>query len=78
MGISLKGYKVIYAEQVLNAVAVLEWEYAEDVYPDTTGYRKLKFLTILVIDTNGNLKTIHDEAWMFQFIPALTKECEGK
>ena len=75
--ISLKGYKVIYNKQVLNAISVLEWDYPEDVYHDTTGYRKLKFLTILVVDTNGNLKTIHDEAWCFQFVPIVTKECEG-
>lgn len=78
MGIDLKGFKVIYSETVLNAVALIEYEHAEDVYPDTTGYRKFKFITVLVIDTNGNLKIIRDEAWMFQFIPIMTKECEGK
>ena len=72
MGISLKGFKVIYGETVLNAVALLEQCYADDVYPDTTGYRKFKFLTVLVIDTNGNLKAISDEAWMFQFVPIVT------
>lgn len=73
----LKGLKVIYNETVLNAVALIEYEHAEDVCPDTTGYRKFRFITILVIDTNGNLKTIRDEAWMFQFIPIMTKEREG-
>ena len=77
MGISLKGLKVIYKETVLNAVALLELEYPEGVCFDTTGYRKLKFLTVLVIDTNGNLKTICDEAWMFQFVPIVTEEREG-
>ena len=77
MGIDLKGFKVIYSETVLNAVALIGYEHAEDVCPDTTGYRKFRFITILVIDTNGNLKTIRDEAWMFQFIPIMTKECEG-
>ena len=74
MGISLKGLKVIYKEQVLNAVALLEYMYSDGVEPDTTGYRKFKFLTILVIDTNGNLKTICDEAWMFKFVPTGEKE----
>jgi hypothetical protein len=78
MGISLKGFKVIYKEQVLNAVALLEQYYPEDFDFSTIGYRKFEFLTILIIDTNGNLKTIYDEAWMFQFIPIVTKECEGK
>ncbi len=77
MGINLNGFKVIYSEKVLNAVALIEQEYAEDVYPDTTGYRKFKFITVLVIDINGNLKTIRDEAWMFQFVPIITKELEG-
>lgn len=77
MGVDLKGFKVIYSETVLNAIALVEHEYAEDVYPDSTGYRKFKFITVLVIDTNGNLKTIRDEAWMFQFVPIVTKEREG-
>ena len=73
MGIDLKGFKVIYSETVLNAVALIEYEHAEDVCADTTGYRKFRFITVLVIDTNGNLKAIHDEAWCFQFIPNITK-----
>lgn len=67
----LKGLKVIYNETVLNAVAVMEWMYAKDRLSD--GYNDFQFLTVLVIDTNGNLKAIHDEAWCFQFIPNVTK-----
>ena len=72
----LKGLKVIYNETVLNAVAVMEWMHEKDML--SNGYNDFKFLTVMVIDTNGNLKTIRDEAWTFQFIPIVTKECEGK
>lgn len=67
----LKGLKVIYNETVLNAVAVMEWMYAKDML--SNGYNDFKFLTVIVIDTNGNLKAIQDEAWCFQFIPNITK-----
>ena len=69
--IDLKGLKVIYNETVLNAVAVVDWMYKEDRL--SNGYNDFRFLTVLVIDTNGNLKVIEDEAWCFQFIPNITK-----
>jgi hypothetical protein len=67
----LRGLKVIYNETVLNAVAVMEWMYEKDML--SNGYNDFRFLTVMVVDTNGNLKAINDEAWRFQFIPNVTK-----
>lgn len=71
----LRGLKVIYNETVLNAVAVMEWMYEKDML--SNGYNDFKFLTVMVVDTNGNLKAINDEAWRFQFIPNVTKGADG-
>ena len=75
--ISLNGYKVIYKEIVLNALALLEWSYDGDFPIDAPCNPKLGFIAVLVIDTNANLKTIRDEAWKFQFLPIVAKEREG-
>ena len=66
-----------YKEIVLNALTLLEWNY-DGVFPiDTPSIPKLGFISVIVIDTNANLKIIRDEAWKFQFVPIVTKECEG-
>lgn len=57
----------------MKAVALLEMEHKEDFDYTSVGYRSFKMLTVLVIDTNGNLKAIRDEAWMFQFIPIIAE-----
>jgi hypothetical protein len=31
------------------------------------------FIEVLVINENGNIVSIHDEAWTFQFVPIITK-----
>jgi hypothetical protein len=37
-------------------------------------YLKPKFLDIMVINEDGNILIIHDEAWTFQFVPIMRKE----
>lgn len=34
---------------------------------------KPKFIDILAINEDGNIISIHDEAWTFQFIPIVQK-----
>lgn len=71
MGISLAGYKVIYDEKVLQAVALMEIEMPENAKHEDQ-YKKPKFLEILAVNSDGNIIAIRDEAWRFQFIPRLT------
>lgn len=74
MNIDLSRFKVIFGERVLKAVALLETEHKEDFDYLSVGYRSFSMLTVLVIDDNGNLKAIRDEAWRFQFIPIITEK----
>ena len=74
MGIDLSRFKVVYGDKVLNAIALME------VYmPDDTDRNKRdiitkpKFIDILAINEDGNIVSIRDEAWMFQFVPIVSK-----
>ena len=77
MNIDLSRFKVVYKETVLNAVA-LENVYFDDNHfpaPKSEGcYFKPKFLSVMVINEDGNIVVICDEAWMFQFLPIVKKE----
>lgn len=73
--IDIRGFKVVYNEQVFNAVSLLEKYFPYEKAIWDKGLNELDYIIILVIDTNGNLKTIHDKVCEFKFIP--TKEREG-
>ena len=70
MNIDLSRYKVIYGEKVARAVALMHM-----AFPDSEDYeaaaRKPKFIEVLIINSDGNLEILHDEAWRFQFVPIL-------
>ena len=71
--IDMSNYRVIYNQRVLNAVALDLVVYGDD-YDLQRGSKttiKPKFLGVLAINADGNITLIHDEAWCFQFIPAL-------
>ena len=74
--IDLRGFRVVYNEQVFNAVSLLEKYFPHEKAIWNKGLNELDYIIILVIDTNGNLITIHDKVCEFKFIP--TKECEGR
>lgn len=70
MGINLSKFKVVYKEKVLRALSLQEVFFADDTnFTDT--HKKPKFIEILVINEDGNIEALRDEAWMFQFIPVL-------
>ena len=71
MFVSLNGYKVIYADKVLNALELLEMRKNA---PEKHGERgdlisKPDSIAVLAINSDGNLIIVDDEAWRFQFIP---------
>ena len=65
MGIDMSNYKMIYNDQVFNVVGIVPTINCPD---DKNGIRKVKFIDASVIDECGELKIIHDEAWMFKFV----------
>lgn len=68
--IDLSRFKVIHGERVLNAVALMGMDVTgiED-YEHRDVIAKPKVIDVLAINEDGNLVSIMDEAWTFQFVP---------
>ena len=73
MGIDISRFKVVHGDKILNAIALMEvsmpegvnWEARETVV-------KPNMLDILAINEDGNIVSIMDEAWTFQFLPIIS------
>lgn len=78
MGIDLSRFKVVHGDKVFNAIALMEVQMPENVEWDKRDIvLKPKFIDILAINEDGNIISIHDEAWTFQFIPIVGKKPGG-
>ncbi len=78
MGISLNGFKVVHSEKVYNAVALMRIRMRDDIPANNSNIiEKPKELEVLVINEDGNIISIRDEAWTFQFLPVVTKQASG-
>ncbi len=73
MGIDLSRFKVIHGEKVLNAIALMEVRFNNMDYNERETIETPDFIEVLAINENGNIVSIHDEAWTFQFVPIITK-----
>lgn len=72
--VDLSKFKVIHRDHVLHAMALEYTEYNDGEWPGSMDDKtktavKPRFLTILCLDENGNIVTLRDEAWRFQFSP---------
>lgn len=77
MGFDLSGFKVVYADKVLNAIAVGRIEMPDDVATQNGTIAKAKRIEVLAINEDGNIVSIFDEGWRFQFLPIIGKAEEG-
>lgn len=70
MGINLSGFKVIHGDKVLNAIALLDVRLPGDMnWEKRDIIVKPKTIEVLAINEDGNIISIADEAWTFQFLP---------
>ena len=73
MEIDLSRFKVIHGDKVLNAVALVEIRMPEGMsWEDRDTIIKPKTIDVLAINEDGNLVSIMDEAWTFQFLPIVS------
>lgn len=73
MGIDLSRFKVVHGDKVLNAIALIGVHMPENMdFDNRETVAKPKFIEILAINEDGNIVSIHDEAWTFQFLPIVT------
>lgn len=71
MGIDLSRFKVVHGDKVLNAVALMNIRMPEANWEDRETIVKPDVIDVLVINEDGNLVSIIDEAWTFQFLPII-------
>lgn len=70
MGIDLSRFKVIHGEKVLNAIALMDVQLPEEIdWKHRDIIVKPKTIEVLAINEDGNIISIADEAWTFQFLP---------
>ena len=70
MGIDLSRFKVIHGDKVLNAIALLDVRLPGDIdWEKRDTIVKPKTIEVLAINEDGNIVSIKDEAWTFQFLP---------
>lgn len=73
MIIDLSRFKVVHGDKILNVVALMDvmmpddinWEARETVI-------KPNRINVFAINEDGNIVSIMDEAWTFQFLPIIS------
>lgn len=65
--IDLRGFKVIHGEKLLNAVALVNIDFGDNIKKEDI-YLKPKFIEIIAINEEGNILNIHDECCRFKFV----------
>lgn len=70
--IDISRFRVIHSNEVLNALCIAEIWMPEDMNRETRATKvKPVFLDVLAINADGEIVSIHDEAWTFQFVPII-------
>lgn len=62
----IHGFKVIYQQIIYHCISFIP-EWGEFKHEDT--WRKPKFLEVTIVNEDGVICMVRDEAWMFQFVP---------
>lgn len=73
MLVDLSNFKVVYRERVIRALGLMEVEFGEPQNHNEKVVDEPKIIEIMAINEEGNIETIRDESWMFQFIPVTKK-----
>lgn len=64
---NISAYDVIYKEIVYKCVNIMP-EWPERVIGSDMGVERPKFICVICIDSDGQVISIRDEAFMFRFI----------
>lgn len=64
MELNVENYKVIYRDIVYNPLSIRPiFDYKENEKE-----QKIKFIQMLYINEDGELRSVEDEAWCFKFV----------
>ena len=72
MIIDLSRFKVVHGDKILNAVALMDVRMPDDInWEARETVIKPNRIDVLAINEDGNIVSIMDEAWTFQFLPII-------
>lgn len=72
MVIDLSRFKVVHGDKILNAVALMNVRMPDDInWENRDIIVKPKIIEVMAINEDGNIVSIMDEAWTFQFLPII-------
>lgn len=73
MGIDISRFKVVHGDKILNAVALMNVRMPDDInWENRDIIVKPKIIEVMAINEDGNIVSIMDEAWTFQFLPIIS------
>lgn len=73
MVIDLSRFKVVHGDKILNAVALMDVRMPDDInWENRDIIVKPKIIEVMAINEDGNIVSIMDEAWTFQFLPIIS------
>lgn len=73
MVIDISRFKVIHGDKVLNAIAIMNVGMPGGIcWDDRDTIIKPETIEVLAINEDGNLVSIMDEVWTFQFLPIVS------
>lgn len=73
MRIDISRFKVVYGDKVLNALALINIRMPDDMnWENRDIIVKPKVIEVMAINEDGNIISIMDEAWCFQFLPIIS------
>ena len=73
MIIDLSRFKVVHGDKILNAVALMNVRMPDDInWENRDIIVKPKIIEVMAINEDGNIVSIMDEAWTFQFLPIIS------
>lgn len=74
LGIDLSKFKVVHGDKILNAVALMDIRMPDGIdWENRDIFVKPKVIEVIAINEDGNLVSIRDESWTFQFLPIAHK-----
>lgn len=74
MNIDISRFKVMHNDKVLRGICIKNIQMPKrEAESERKIYEPPTFIDVFVINEDGNIILIHDEAWTFQFIPVVTK-----
>lgn len=73
--IDVSNFKVVHGDKVLNPLSIISYQFPKEQFEfeKRKTILKAKFLEILAINEDGNVISIYDEAWRFQFLPKVSQ-----